>query len=244
MNPEPYTFDLLRIFFGEEPPIIYVEILLRTLIMYVYTFVLIRMLGKRESGTLSPFELVIVISLGSAVGDPMFYPDVPLFHGFTVITGIVLLQRALENLTNRFPILERRVEGKTRALVQDGVIHLENLEHERISHLELYSALRSKEVLHLGQVYRAYFEPSGVIAVFKMEEDGVRPGLGILPKDDPNAPKIYRKGENLPSSMHMACSKCGTVREVAQAQPLSECGVCRGAEWTPAIMPKESQTPQ
>lgn len=239
MNPEPYTFDLLRIFFGEEPPIIYAEILLRTLVMYIYTFVLIRVLGKRESGTLSPFELIIVISLGSAVGDPMFYPDVPLFHGFTVITGIVLLQRGLENLTNQFPILERRVEGKTRILVQDGVIHLANLEHERISHLELYSALRSKGVLQLGQVYRAYFEPSGDIAVFKVEEKVVRPGLGILPKDDPSTPKIYQKGDTLPTSMLMVCCTCGTVKEVVLGQSLTTCEVCKGEEWSPAILPKE-----
>lgn len=239
MNEPPYTFDLLRIFFGEDPPIIYAEILLRTLVMYAYTFLLIRGLGKRETGTLSPFELVIVISLGSAVGDPMFYPDVPLFHGFTVITGIVLLQRVLENLTNRFPKLERRVEGKTRLLVEDGVINLANLEQERLSHLELYSALRSKEVLQLGQVYRAYFEPSGDIAVFKVGENEVRPGLGILPKDDPAAPKIYQKGETVSESMMLACCTCGTVKEVSQGQSLPACEVCKGEKCSPAILPKE-----
>jgi uncharacterized membrane protein YcaP (DUF421 family) len=239
MNEQPYTFDLLRIFFGEDPPIIYIEILLRTLVMYVYTFILVRALGKRESGTLSPFELVIVISLGSAVGDPMFYPDVPLFHGFTVITGIVILQRVLENLTNRFPLLERRVEGKTRVLIKEGVIHLENIHHERLSYLELFSALRSKEITHLGQVYRAYFEPSGDISVMKADTEKVRPGLGILPKDDPAAPKIYQKGETLSTSMLMACCTCGTVRELAHGQSLPICEVCAGEEWSPAILPKE-----
>lgn len=243
MNPEPYTFDLLRIFVGEQPLLIYFEILLRTLTMYSYTFVLIRFLGKRETGTLSPFELVIVISLGSAVGDPMFYPDVPLFHGFAVITTIVLLQRILENLTNRFPKFERRVEGKTRVLIQEGVIHIQNLEHERLSHLELYSALRSKGVLQLGQVYRTYFEPSGDIAVFKQEKENVRPGLSILPRDDPDALRPSHKGEVAPEAM-MACCTCGTVREVGKGQSLPVCNHCQGEEWSPAVLPIPSEIPQ
>ena len=47
------------------------------------------MLGKRGMGELSPFELVIIVALGSAVGDPMFYADVPLVHGIIVITVVV-----------------------------------------------------------------------------------------------------------------------------------------------------------
>lgn len=244
MNPEPYTFDLLRIFFGEDPPLIYAEILLRTLVMYAYTFVLIRALGKRETGTLSPFELVIVISLGSAVGDPMFYPDVPLLHGFTVITGIVILQRVLEDLTNRFPSLEKRVEGKTRVLVKEGVLQLDRMAHERISHLELYSALRSKEVLQLGEVYRAYFEPSGDISVFKQEKGQERPGLPIYPDDDPDAPQGHRTGTTVAQAGVMACTTCGTVQEVAPSKPLPACPTCAGESWTSAMMPRESQTPQ
>jgi uncharacterized membrane protein YcaP (DUF421 family) len=244
MNPEPYTFDLVRIFVGDAPPLIYVEILLRTLVMYVYTFMLVRALGKRESGTLSPFELVIVISLGSAVGDPMFYPDVPLFHGFTVITGIVILQRVLENLTNRFPSLERRVEGKTRVLIKEGVIHLENMHHERLSYLELFSALRSKEITHLGQVYRAYFEPSGDISVMQVEPERVRPGLGILPKDDPDAPSVYQKGITFPKALVGACCTCGTVKEFSEGQVVPACEVCAGEEWCPAVIPTQSKTPQ
>jgi uncharacterized membrane protein YcaP (DUF421 family) len=242
MTPEEYTFDLLRIFLGEFPPLIYVEILLRTLVMYVYTFILLRILGKRESGTLSPFELVIVISLGSAVGDPMFYPDVPLVHGFTVITAIVVLQRLLENLTNRMPNLEKKVEGKTRLLIKDGVIDRENMLHERISHLELFSALRSKEVLQLGQVYRSYFEPSGDISVFKYAEEETRPGLPIFPADDPASPKRHTQGETMKPATTLACCTCGTVAE--NISEVSACKNCEGETWVPAIHPTQSQTPR
>ncbi len=227
MNPEEYTFDLMRIFFGELPPLVYAEILLRTAVMYAYTFVIIRYLGKRESGALSPFELIIVISVGSAVGDPMFYPEVPLFHGFAVVTVVALLQRLLEDLTNRFPWLERRVEGKARVLVRDGQIDLENLEQERLSQRELFSALRTHQVAHLGEVHRAYFEPSGQISVFKHEEGKTRPGLSLHLSNE------EEQSEAEKNVTHRACGYCGFTHSSREQR--AACPRCGNEQWEAAV---------
>lgn len=95
MDEEIQVFDWKRIFLGDLEPAFALEVAFRTGFMFAYTIILVRLLGKRGIGQLSPFELVIIIALGSAVGDPMFYPDVPLFHAMVVVTVIVLLQRAL-----------------------------------------------------------------------------------------------------------------------------------------------------
>jgi len=80
---------LERIFFGEMPLSLAVEVAFRTTILYLYTLGLVRALGKRGMGELSPFDLIIIVGLGSAVGDPMFYADVALMHGMIVIAVIV-----------------------------------------------------------------------------------------------------------------------------------------------------------
>jgi uncharacterized membrane protein YcaP (DUF421 family) len=54
--------------------------------MYLYALLLVRLLGKRGMGQLAPFDFVIIIALGSAVGYPMFYPDVPVLHAMAAIT--------------------------------------------------------------------------------------------------------------------------------------------------------------
>src|SRR5687768_8186714 len=92
------VFDFQRIFLGDLPLEFALEVAFRTAFMFAFTVILVRLLGKRGMGQLSPFELVIIIALGSSVGDPMFYPDVPLFHAMVVVTVIVISQRALVRL--------------------------------------------------------------------------------------------------------------------------------------------------
>lgn len=172
--------DLAEMFVGGFAIGVAVEIAIRTTLMYLYTLTVVRLLGKRGMGHLSPFELVIIVSLGSAVGDPMLYADIPLVHGMIVIAVIVVLQRLLQRATERAPRLETVFEGKPRRLVSGGVIDEEALAKEDLSEAELFTALRENSVEHLGQVRLAYLEPSGVVSVFKVEPP-VAPGKSTLP---------------------------------------------------------------
>lgn len=172
-----------RIFLGDLSVELVLEIVLRTAVMYLYTLALVRVLGKRGLGQLSPFELVIIVALGSAVGDPMFYTDVPLAHGIIVITAVVALERTLVKFTERNKQVERLIESVPVLLVRDGVLLVEALDHEDLSQNEVYMGLREKGVEFLGEVRRAYLEPSGHISVFK-EETPVTKGASVLPDED------------------------------------------------------------
>jgi uncharacterized membrane protein YcaP (DUF421 family) len=147
--------------------------------MYLYTLVLVRLLGKRGMAQLSPFEMVIIVALGSAVGDPMFYADVPLIHGMIVITVVVILERLIVRLTEHNRWLERVVESMPILLVADGQIRHEALEAEDLSEAELFMALRQNGVEQLGEVRLAYLEPSGQISVFRSEQ--ALSGRSVLP---------------------------------------------------------------
>src|SRR5687768_9562931 len=85
-------FDLRAMFLGDAGPLFLLEISFRTAFMFLYTILLIRVMGKRGVSRLSSWQYVIIVALGSAVGDPMLHPDVPLIHGCAVITTIVTLE--------------------------------------------------------------------------------------------------------------------------------------------------------
>jgi uncharacterized membrane protein YcaP (DUF421 family) len=171
-----------RIFLGDFSLELVLEIVLRTAIMYLFTLGLIRVLGKRGMGELSPFELVIIVALGSAVGDPMFYADVPLIHGIIVITVVVSLQRALVELTERHKALERLIESHPVCVVHSGQLLFEAMEHEDLSEAEVFMALREQGIEFLEEVRRAYLEPSGKMSVFK-EQSPPRLVRSILPEE-------------------------------------------------------------
>ncbi|RYG49103.1 MAG: DUF421 domain-containing protein, partial [Chitinophagaceae bacterium] len=82
-------FEWQKLLLGEEEWSFMPEVLFRTLIMFILVLSALRILGKRGVRQLSIFELVVIISLGSAAGDPMFYKDVGIVPAIGVFTVVV-----------------------------------------------------------------------------------------------------------------------------------------------------------
>ena len=160
-------FDWQRIFVGDAPPLFLLEIVFRTMFMYVYTLLLVRVIGKRGLTQLSPFEYIVIIVLGSAAGDPAFYPDVPLTHAMVVMAVVVALQKTLALLTEKNRKLEVAIESEARCLVRDGKLDEAALAAEHLSDSEVYAALRAEGVEFLSEVRYALLEPSGRISVLR-----------------------------------------------------------------------------
>lgn len=231
MNDPATAFDFWRMFFGEEPPLFLLEIAFRTVLIYTYTLVLIRWIGSRSIAQLSLVEFLLVIALGSAVGDAMFYPDVPLVHCMIVITVVVLLDKALSYVVARSPRLEDAIEGKSVEVVRDGLIRFRALRKLNFGHDELFEQLRLKEVVHLGQVRAAYLETNGMLSVFKRISKIERPGLSIDPPWDVKEPRKIEAGSTTLDAGTFACAQCGNVTEAAANELLSSCPNCAGTLW-------------
>lgn len=174
------AFDLKRMFIGDYSSLLLLEIVFRTTVMYVFALLAVRLLGKRGIGALSPFEWVVVIALGSAMGDPMFYPEVPLVHGMIVITVIVVLQRIVERMKQRHAGAERFMESAPSLIVEGGRIQEDVLRREELSVPELLMELRLGGITNVGQVRYAYLEPSGRVSIFKYEDSAFTPGQSTL----------------------------------------------------------------
>lgn len=229
---ENYTFDLQRIFFGDLPLLFLFEIALRTAIMLFYTLFLIRMMGKRGLSHISLFEFVLIIALGSAVGDPMFYPDIPVIHGMIVITVVVAIQQMLVWVTNRSENMETALEGRPEMLVKDGRFVLETLKTSARSRNEIYMGLRLVEIEQLGEVKRSYLEINGEMSVFKFDAAEVRPGLSVIPEHTYSTPMM--KGETVPNMGDYACMHCGEVISLESNQTFPACPECQHEEWARA----------
>lgn len=228
---DPITaFDLGRMMLGDEPPLFLLEIAFRTVVIYLYTFVLIRWVGSRSIAQLSLVEFLLVIALGSAVGDAMFYPDVPLVHCLLVITVVVLLDKALTHIVARSSRLEDVIEGRSVEVIRDGVINCEALKAHNFGHDELFEQLRLKDIEHLGQVRGAYLETNGMISVFQATSDASIPGLEIVPPWDVTEPEKRAAGDEATSGT-FACKQCGTTIDAQSGEVLPKCQNCSGKCW-------------
>lgn len=244
MGSEVEAFDLRRLFIGDDSLWFLGEVVFRTAFMFLFTLLLVRLTGKRGLGELTPFELIMVVALGSAVGDPMFYADVPLLHAMAVITVIVLLQRGVAFLVDKSGRAERFIESETSLLVANGVIDVETLRREHFARDELFMLLRESGVEQLGQVKRAFLEPSGRISVWMFPQDQVRPGLPLIPANDPDCADPLPAESLSIADSELACCTCGYLSKPAPGAALGPCSACESdAGWiatTTEVHPAQS----
>lgn len=233
MNPiQP--FDLKRMFLGDLSLLFLLEIAIRTTILYLYALLILRLIGKRGMGNLSAFDFVIIIALGSAVGDPMFYGDVPLIYGMMVITVVVLLQRAVAHAVRRNDWVGEFVEGKAVRVVDRGRLDLLGMGDERISPDELFATLRHGGVRQLGEVKAAYLETTGELSIFAYDEPEKKPGLPLIPPQGLANLATYEAGNAVSEPGFYACRHCGQTVEFQGSVAFTLCPNCQHAQWTDA----------
>ncbi len=164
-----YSFDLQNILFGDFPPLVYLEILIRVVIIMVYTILMIRWIGKRVVGGLGSSDVLLIVAMGSAVGDAMFYPDIPISIPIAVITLIAALQKAYVYLGIKYGGAKKVTHPRVIKLVENGKLLKENLTVDDIDENEVYMLLRHGGIRYLSEVEHAYYEQSGTLSIFKFD---------------------------------------------------------------------------
>src|SRR5690606_24389185 len=158
--------DWDRIFLHEVDGRFVLEVVFRTTLMFIVVMAVLRLSGKRGVRQLSIFELAIILSLGSAAGDPMFYDDVAIIPTVLVCATAIGLYRLVTWLMTKSERFERILEGEPVYIIEDSVMTIKDDAKDSLSIDEFFAELRDKGVEHLGQVRAAILETNGSMSVF------------------------------------------------------------------------------
>ena len=219
--------DWRSLLLGEEEWSFLPQILLRSTIMFIVTITALRIIGRR--GIMQGvFELVTIITLGSAAGDPMFYKKVGLLPAILVFVSIVLLYKIVNHFVARFKSFEHLVEGHYIRLVEECRFSIEELKYSELNKDEIVADLRLKGVTHLGQIDAAYIEASGKMSVFFLPDEKVVHGLPVLPELFESA------SEEIKEKGIYSCEYCGYTEEIRPTKKHS-CKVCDHKKWVKSI---------
>jgi uncharacterized membrane protein YcaP (DUF421 family) len=219
--------DWKTILMGQEKWEFLPEAIFRSVVMFIVIIMSLRLLGKRGVKQLSVFELGVIIGLGSAAGDPMFYSDVGLLAGIVVFMIVMSLYKLITFFINRSDKFENFMEGQAASIIKDGQMLVKNFKKEPIARDELYSQLRLNNISHLGQVALAIIETNGEISVFFLKDDEVKYGLPILPGTN------LLKSRIIKNPGKYACNNCGNVLDLPPSTEVT-CECCGHKEWVPA----------
>ena len=217
--------DWQFILFGEEDWVFLLEVVLRSAIMFIVALLAMRAIGRRGTKQ-GVFELVLIVTLGSAAGDPAFYRDVGILPAIMVFVVIVVMYKIVNFFTARNQHLDDLVEGTHARLVKDCRFAKERLGDLR--HDELFEDLRLKGVMHLGQVDAAYIEASGHLSVFFLADEKVVHGLPVIPE------LFEKQMEEIKENGMYSCSRCGNTVEIKPTQH-HVCQICENSKWVKSI---------
>ena len=148
------------------------DIVLRASAVFVILYLLLRLLGKRELGQLTPFELLVMIVMGDLIQQGVTHNDFSLTGALLAVATFGFLALLLSWITYLFPAMERLLDGEPRVVVRDGTIIAENLRRDRMTRAELESEMRLAGIASLNDVAWAIIEPQGKISFIKTKGDG------------------------------------------------------------------------
>ncbi len=164
----PLTIDWGKLFLPQTPIL---EIFLRGTVVYLALFTLLRIVLKRESGSLAMTDLLVVVLLADAAQNAMAGQYTTITDGLLLVTTIVGWSYVLNWLGFRFAWFRRFVHPPPLLLVKDGRLIRRNMQRELITREELISQLREQGVESVEDVREAYMEGDGRISVVERDKE-------------------------------------------------------------------------
>jgi len=143
------------------------DIVFRAAFIFVFLYVLMRVIGRRELSTLEPFDLLLLVMLGDLVQQGVTQDDYSVTGAVLAVVTIALLQVGTSYLNFRFPKLRPILQGEPLVVVQDGKPIKRNLDRERVTLDDLTEAAREQNIGSLDEVAWAVMETSGTITFIK-----------------------------------------------------------------------------
>src|SRR5476651_520288 len=139
--------------------------MLRGVIVHVFLLIILRMTGKRQTGQLAPFDLVLLLILSNAVQNAMNGGDNTVLGGIISATTLIVLHQAVAFMTYKSKKLEEWIEGTPRTLIHNGVLNKGVMRRELLTHHELAAALRAAGCAEIEHVRVATLENNGQITI-------------------------------------------------------------------------------
>jgi uncharacterized membrane protein YcaP (DUF421 family) len=140
------------------------DIVLRATVIFAALYILIRLLGKRELGQMTPFELIVLVVIGDLIQQGVTQNDFSLTAAIIAISTIAFWALVMSWASYLWPRAERLLEGEPRVIVRDGEVLEGNLRRDRLTRSEIESEMRLAGIAHLRDVMWAILEPKGKIS--------------------------------------------------------------------------------
>ncbi len=138
------------------------EKLVRTIAVYAFLLIGLRIAGKRELSQLNSFDLVVLLLLSNTVQNAIIGNDNSLLGGVVGAGFLLLINAILVRTLYHYGKLDT-IEGRPDILIRNGRILRHHLERELITVAELEASARRQGLASLAEVKECRIESGGAL---------------------------------------------------------------------------------
>lgn len=145
--------------------------MVRTIILYFFVTLGVRLMGKRQIGDMQPNELVITLMLSEIAAIPLQDTSQPILFGVISIFALVILEIIISILAMKSGMLRNLMNGKSVVIIKNGEIDQHAMKNVRMTVLDLIELLRGQNVFDISTVAFAVLEVNGDLSVLLKTEE-------------------------------------------------------------------------
>lgn len=150
------------------------EVVLRATAMFAVVYLLVRLLGKRELGQMTPFEFIVMVVIGDLIQQGVTQNDFSLTGATLAISTFAFWGLVLSWLSYLSPRAAKVLEGEPRVIIRHGELLQHSTKRDRLTRSEIESEMRLAGIASMDEVAWAVLEPNGKISFIK-RADGAEP---------------------------------------------------------------------
>lgn len=147
------------------------DVFARTVCIYLFLLVILRLAGKRTLSEMSTFDFVLLLIISEATQNALVDDDRSLTTGLAVILTLVALDRLVAVVKTKFPRMDKFIDGAPLMLVDHGRVLEDRMKRSNVGVDDILQAARQHQGIgRLEQIKYAVLETSGGISVIPMDE--------------------------------------------------------------------------
>ena len=142
-----------------------ITLIFRTLLVYIFLIIIMRLMGKRQIGELEVTDLVATLLLSEIASLPITDPNSPVLHAIIPMIVLLSLEVFSSYILIRVPKLKNFLSASPTFIIKDGVLDQAALVATRLSIEELMSEIRQQGFCSLAYVWYAILEKDGRLTI-------------------------------------------------------------------------------
>lgn len=151
----------------------YINLVIKTTVLYVYIMLCYRLMGKKEVGKLGIIDLIVSVLIAELAAMSIESDETSILVSLIPIAVLVVIQISLSYISLKSVKVRKLIDGSPKIIINKGKVDFKEMSKLRYSLDDLISQLREQSIKSIEEVKYAILENNGKLSVFT--DDNIYP---------------------------------------------------------------------